>query len=396
MLEIAVHPLLEVVQVIDRGARRQKGTAEDTHHEIGIAVAVQVAERGGVVATGGHRIARGEGHGRPPQDRSTALPRGVLDQQQPGLEEVAPEQIVVTIPVDVAQRHRVGAVPHPLEGRHDLDVFEEVGDVAEAGNSPLVAAVGLVARDRPRQTPDQQIEPSVAVDVGRVRDVLAVREDGLARDVPKGVGRQHVARGAGAAVVAVVADVAVRLLGQQVEVAVEVHVNKAEPLADRQLLVVVGDPAVAAVVVPKEHHAVGSLLQEEVEITVAIRVRELRAWEIESAQEGMVHRCTARIAHLNPVGSVDYPVPPAAVERLRRGAPHQKRCHDENGQSRATLPHPPAGPIDMPAGYAPTSIVRTTSKVRVSIFTTVPTSELSATFWSGSYLPERLRLETKR
>ena len=42
-------------------------------------------------------------------------------------------------------------------------------------------------------------------------------------------------------------------------------------------------------------------------------------------------------------------------------------------------PDTATAPSEIPAGYVPTSIVCTTSSVRVSIFTTVPTSALFST-----------------
>ena len=66
-------------------------------------------------------------------------------------------------------------------------------------------------------------------------------------------------------------------LGQQIQIAIQIDIDKAEPLANRQLLKVIRDPAkagqpiVAQSLVAKKHHLIRDLLQKEIRIAIAIR-----------------------------------------------------------------------------------------------------------------------------
>ena len=240
--------------------------------------------------------------------------------------------------------------------------------MAEARHAVVVHGPGLVARNRSREAADEQVEGAVAVDVGRVGNVLAVREDGLTGHVPERVRGEHVGRGPRSAVVAVVPDVAEDLFREQVQVAVQVHVDEAKPLADDKVLVAVGLPAVlgraAGGDVAEEHHAVGMLLDEEIEVAVAVRVGELGARQVEASQEGMVDDIPLHVPELDAVHDA---LPGVGVVRRRRtsrwanvaagatapsatgSATPEERLHTPRRRHAVPPPYP-AGPIAMPAG----------------------------------------------
>ena len=195
----------------------------------------------------------------------------------PGLEVVAPEEVLVPVRVHVSERHRVGAV-EASDLRHDLDVLEAVADQLEARNAVRVDAPLFVPRHRALEAADEQIDLPVAVDVGRVRDVLAIREDRRAGHVLQAVGREHERRGLRRSFVSVVADVAEELLGEKVQVPVPVEVDEAVPLADLEVTEAVGavHEGNLRIVHPlEEHDPVRSLLDEEVVVPVTVDVHQL-------------------------------------------------------------------------------------------------------------------------
>ena len=176
----------------------------------------------------------------------------------------------------------------------DLDVLETLGEEPEARHVVRIHPHGLVPHHRAVELADEEVERVVAVDVGEVRDVLPVGEEGLAVGVPERVHGEAEARRAGRAFVPEIADVAVSFLGEEVEVAVGVEVEEAIPLADVEVVEAVGAPHVPGgfgrAGVLEELDRAGDLLHEEVEVAVAVDVDELRAGDVEAAEEGMLVR----------------------------------------------------------------------------------------------------------
>src|SRR5690606_16627810 len=86
-------------------------------------------------------------------------------------------------------------------------------------------------------------------------------------------------------------DVAVRPFGDQVMIAVAVHVDEAVPLADVDAAVLVAAPHVTryrcTTGVLEVHDVVRAFLHEQVEIAITVNVDELRPRHVEAAQERM-------------------------------------------------------------------------------------------------------------
>src|SRR5690606_4964123 len=102
-------------------------------------VAIKIPERRGVVSAGADwRVAR-EANRFVLQRWRSARTR-VLDQQQTGFEEVAPEKILIAVPVEIRKRHRVRAVQAGanLDLADDFDVLEPRVHEFEAGESARI------------------------------------------------------------------------------------------------------------------------------------------------------------------------------------------------------------------------------------------------------------------
>jgi hypothetical protein len=176
----------------------------------------------------------------------------------------------------------------------DLDAGEFLGHQPELRHVfGTDFAGGLVARDRPVEAADEEVRLAVAVHVGDVGDVLPVAEERLAADGAQRVLRQLELRGARRAGVVVVAQVAVRLLGEEVHQPVAVEVHEAEPLPDGEVTVVAGAPCevgggAGGGGIFEEHDLPAFLLEKEVLRTVLVDVDNLRTRHVEAAQEGHV------------------------------------------------------------------------------------------------------------
>ena len=279
----------QAVQVVGRREVRVEGAAEHADEQVGAAAAPQVGHGRHVVAAGPQRVAvRQQQRLRRAVQRRRAAAAGVADQQHARLEEVAPQQVQVAVAVHVHERHGVRAVARPELG-DDLDPLEPVGDEAEPRRAGRMPLGGLVAGDRAVDAAEEEIRQRVAVDVGHLRDVLPVGEDRRALGIAQRIGRLPEPRRRRRTGVLVVAHVAERLLGQQVEVTVVVHVVEAAPLAHRQVVPAIGAPGEVRrrtrAGVLEEDERVAALLDEEVQVAVAVDVHELRPRHVEAAQE---------------------------------------------------------------------------------------------------------------
>ena len=146
----------------------------------------------------------------------------------------------------------------------------------------------LVAGDVALDPADEEIEAAVAVEIDDRRDVLAIEEHRRAVGVAHDLGGREL-RGGLRAGVAVQPDVAERLLGEEVDVAVGVDVDEAVPLTGFEALVLAGAPLVARrgerAGVLEEPDRVLVFLHEQVEVAVGVDVDELRPRHVETAEE---------------------------------------------------------------------------------------------------------------
>ena len=201
--------LIELVQIRRARLDRVERAAEHADDEIEPPVAIQVTGRGRVVAAGFEWSAGGKRDPLAVKVKMRARPL-VSDPQQAGLEEVAPQNVGVAVAIDVEHRHRVRAVQRRLALADDLDVFELLGDETEPRRAIRVQCLHLVARDRAIDPTQQHIESTVAIDVGELRDVLAVGVDRRSLDVLQRVGGDDEPRRSARPDVAIVPDVAER------------------------------------------------------------------------------------------------------------------------------------------------------------------------------------------
>ena len=316
-IEAAVGLLREEHEVVGGRRVRVVRAAEHAHEQVEVAVAVVVAEGRSVVAARPDRVVEGEGTRFHAEVRRLAR-AGVLDQEESGLEEVAPEHVRVAVRVVVGQRHRVRPVQggegparvRAVEGRYapggrrvgdDLDVLETVRDVPEGRGVRAERARRLVARDRPHEAADEEVEAAVAVDVRRVGDVLPVREDRLTARVAEGVRDEFEYGPARRAGVPIELHVAEGGLREEVPVSVRVDIHEAEPLSDLEVRVRLRppgvEPSVRRVLALEEQQAVRRLLHEEVEVAVSVDVHPLRAGHVEAAEEGDFVRVPGFVEH---------------------------------------------------------------------------------------------------
>ncbi len=164
----------------------------------------------------------------------------IANPQEAWLEEVAPQNVRSAVGIDIEDRQRVRAVQRWLALPDDLDVFEFLGDQLKPRRPLRIEPLHLVARDRPVHATEHHVELAVAIDVGELRDVLAV---GVNRDtlhIPQRVGEGDETRGRARADVAVVADVAERRFREQVDEPIAVHIHEPVPLADVDALIAAG------------------------------------------------------------------------------------------------------------------------------------------------------------
>ena len=207
----------------------------------------------------------------------------------------------------IGQSHRVGAV-HAGAGTEcagihlrghlltqDPNALELIGHQSERGRVTL-ARLGLVAGDSAVQPADEQVRAAVAIEVTELGYVLPVGEDRLAFGVRQRIGSEHKVRGLPRArrrLISIVLDVAVWLLGQEVEIPILIHVGKAVPLAHVEIAVAGGAESKGGqptrFSTPLEQRDLpGYLLHEEIEIAVSVGIYQLRPRRIEPAVEGEV------------------------------------------------------------------------------------------------------------
>ncbi len=252
--------------------------------------------------------------------------------------------------------------------RHDGDVLEPPGEEHEARRAGGVGAHLLVAVHAAVELAEEEVGPAIAVEVGEVGDVLPLGEDRRAVHVEQGVGGHGEAPAPG---VPPVADAAVLRLAEEVGQAVAVEVGEAVPLAGLEPLVAVGAPLEpgrpGGAGVLEQRELVGALLQEEVEVAVAVDVHQLGARHVEAAEEGRVVRGAGLVQHRERGED-------AAPGRLRGGGRWGRRGEEGRGgqgkPAHRAAQRRPAAPT--PVGEGPTSMVSSTCPVARSMTATHP------------------------
>ena len=134
-------------------------------------------------------------------------------------------------------------------------------------------------------TSQQKVRLPVAVDVRELRDVLPVGVDRLAQGIEQRVGCDDESRRGTCTDVAVVADIAERRFGEQIDEAVAIDIGEAVPLPDVEILIAVGLQLPASGGPLKQREIVRVLLNEQVIHAVAVDIDELRARVLEAAEE---------------------------------------------------------------------------------------------------------------
>ena len=132
-------------------------------------------------------------------------------------------------------------------------------------------------------TTEHHVELAVAIDVGELRDVLAVGVDRDALHILQRVGRDDEARGGARPHVAVVADVAERGFRKKVGEPIAVYIHEAVPLADVDVLEAVCRQPPAICTALKEIELARVLLDEEIQDAVAIDVDQLGTGVLKAA-----------------------------------------------------------------------------------------------------------------
>jgi hypothetical protein len=90
------------------------------------------------------------------------------------------------------------------------------------------------------------------------------------------------------------------LLGEQIEVAILVHIGKAEPFPNIETGIAAGavfEPGDSTLFAdsPEERHLPSDFLNEEIPIAIPIGVDQLRPRRVEPAEEGEIQRLTGCI-----------------------------------------------------------------------------------------------------
>jgi hypothetical protein len=221
----------------------------------------------------------------------------------------------------------------------DADALELARHQAEQRRPAGVERRHLVACDGAVQPADQQVGAAVAVEVAELGDVLAVGEDRRAVHVLQRVGDEHEAVGASPALVAVVLDVAERLLRQEIEVAIAVHVGEAIPLTHVDVSIPrrpQREPrqAVPLAVPVEQRDPSGDLLQEQIEVAVSIGIHELRPGRVEPGEERHVQRTPGGVRHRER-GHDGMELEPAGLgaQRCRSRSAARHRGEEERGRS---------------------------------------------------------------
>ena len=213
----------------------------------------------------------------------------------------------------------------------------------KAGAPRGSSARRLVARHRAVEPPDQEVGAAVAIEIAELGDVLAVGEDRGAVHVLQRVGREYETVGAALPIVPVVLDVAERLLGEEIEIAVGVHVGEAVPLSHVDVAVLgaardEAGQAVALAVALEESDAAGHFLQEQIEIAVTVGVHQLGTGGVEPAVERQLERTAGGVHHREGRDDGAIPEPALLGRRSRvRCPPAQRRDGqpDEGGAGMA-------------------------------------------------------------
>ncbi len=210
------------------------------------------------------------------------------------------------------------------------------------GLSTLPRGDGLVTGHAPVEPAEHEVEPSVAVEVDDVGDILPVGEDRRPARVPKGVDDAHEAGlGDGPAILPRLYHAELRL-AEEIGITVVVEIGEAVPLTDLESREPVGAPLEAdrGPVEPlEESDPVGRFLDEQVEVAIGVDVDELGSGDVEAAQKRMVVRPAGGIGHRearHPVlearqRGVDGPPPAVAFQPA--GGRHARR--GEHGDARA-------------------------------------------------------------
>jgi hypothetical protein len=177
----------------------------------------------------------------------------------------------------------------------DSDTLELVGHQPKSRCISRHTRFGLVACDGAVEPPDQKIGAPVAVEVSQLGDVLPVGEDRTALDIPQRVGRKdELGRGSlprsSKRVVSIISDVAVRLFGKQIEIAILVHVGETKPLSHVQFGIARGSeaepwPPAVCIISLEQCHASGHLLHEQIQVSVAIGIYQLGTRCVEATEK---------------------------------------------------------------------------------------------------------------
>src|SRR5262249_51484229 len=159
--------------------------------------------------------------------------------------------------------------------------LEQTKTRTAVGTLPIL----LIPVDDALHPADEQIESSVAVDVGRIEDILTVGNDRPTVDVADRVAESDELWLGARALVVPDADVAGQQLREEVRLAVIVDVDEPEPLTDVEVLEVIGAPDPIVPHALEVNELTGALLHEQIWLAVAVDVDELRTRHIELAEE---------------------------------------------------------------------------------------------------------------
>src|SRR5437899_452127 len=170
-----------------------------------------------------------------------------------------------------------------------MNVSKPLGNEPKPRRAKRIEPVHFVARDGPIDSAQQHVELAIAIDVGELRDVLAIGVDGGALYVFQRVCGDDECRRRAGANIPIVADVAERRLGKQVVAPIAVQVDEAIPLADVDVLEAISGQRPASSALLKQLELSRILLHKEIEAAVAVDVQQLGARMIEPPRNGRAY-----------------------------------------------------------------------------------------------------------
>ena len=361
---------------------RHAQPADDADDEVEVAVAVEVAEGGGVLAAG-RALGVGERLGDE-VERRLLWRADVEEVEEPLGEEVAPEELGAAAAGEVRERDGVGAVARRAAARgRALERpagFEQAADVLGAlrvaledlDALPLVRHAGVardaiheafqaVVRDRAEVgLAREEVEVAVAVGVAQRGHAGVLDLEDAARGRQQRVGAERERRGLWRAGVLEVADLPGHAAREEVGVAVAVHVAEAEPRAGRDAaeLARLPLPATAGVGVHADPGAADR--HGQIRPTVSRQVDQLRHRRPEAARERQRQRRLVGLDGERRRGAYevcgrDRLLRPRGRGRAAPGAEGHERGEGEgethqDGKGRAVKSTPPLREVPAPAG----------------------------------------------